>query len=299
MGLARLARLPARSRAHGVRRASASKRGPSALARTPVFATPLRQAPLAIDLTDDGSEGDGRGDPGAGATPRMPVGLANARAAALDALGALASGAEAEVVPLVPDGASWLLVLRGAMPPPTGAFDSLWARRPDAKTQALIHGRWVDMPRLQQAFGVDYVFSGQTSTGAPFSAAPEVDEVRARLCRPDVGGSSADRFNGALVNFYADGSHCIGAHSDTIKWLVPGEPIITVSWGATRAFQLFPRPGAPGGAVRLRLELRDGDVLAMGGTCQLTHKHAVPRTKRRVGPRISLTFRCHAPQQRQ
>ena len=35
----------------------------------------------------------------------------------------------------------------------------------------------------------------------------------------------------------------------------------------------------------------NGDLLVMGGTCQRTWEHAVPKTARPTGPRISIQFR--------
>ena len=60
------------------------------------------------------------------------------------------------------------------------------------------------------------------------------------------------------------------------------------------------------GSVSLELELGDGDLLVMGGRCQMTHKHEVPRLPRHELPgkedeerqremrRINLTFRSFA-----
>ena len=59
-------------------------------------------------------------------------------------------------------------------------------------------------------------------------------------------------------------------------------------------------------SVSLELELGDGDLLVMGGRCQMTHKHEVPRLPRHELPgeedeerqremrRINLTFRSFA-----
>jgi alkylated DNA repair dioxygenase AlkB len=46
-----------------------------------------------------------------------------------------------------------------------------------------------------------------------------------------------------------------------------------------------------GGGASLRYEIGHGDVLVMGGSCQRTWEHAVPKTARAVGPRISVQFR--------
>ena len=112
---------------------------------------------------------------------------------------------------------------------------------------------------------------------------------------------------------YADGSHYIGPHSDDETQLAPGAPIYSVSWGATRRFRLLPRKrlvkNIEGGCVstretgklaqlaagmKLDLEVGDGDLVVMGGECQKTHKHEVPKTSQLVGRRINATFRTFA-----
>jgi alkylated DNA repair dioxygenase AlkB len=37
--------------------------------------------------------------------------------------------------------------------------------------------------------------------------------------------------------------------------------------------------------------LGHGDLIVMGGSCQRTWEHAIPKTARSVGPRISVQFR--------
>jgi alkylated DNA repair dioxygenase AlkB len=57
--------------------------------------------------------------------------------------------------------------------------------------------------------------------------------------------------------------------------------------GAPRALLLRPR----GGGETIRHELGHGDLFVMGGSCQRTWEHAVPKTARPVGPRVSVQFR--------
>jgi Alkylated DNA repair protein len=42
--------------------------------------------------------------------------------------------------------------------------------------------------------------------------------------------------------------------------------------------------------------VKEGDVLVMGGNCQSTHNHSVPKPRKREPKedRISFTFRCFA-----
>ena len=46
-----------------------------------------------------------------------------------------------------------------------------------------------------------------------------------------------------------------------------------------------------GGGASRRYEIGHGDLLVMGGSCQRTWEHAVPKTARATGPRISVQFR--------
>jgi alkylated DNA repair dioxygenase AlkB len=70
-----------------------------------------------------------------------------------------------------------------------------------------------------------------------------------------------------------------GAQADTL--------VAIVSLGAPRALALRPRDGGRS----LRVTLGSGDLLVMGGSCQRTWDHAVPKTRRPVGPRISVQLR--------
>jgi alkylated DNA repair dioxygenase AlkB len=63
--------------------------------------------------------------------------------------------------------------------------------------------------------------------------------------------------------------------------------VAIVSVGAPRTLALRPR----GGGESLRFPLGHGDLLVMGGSCQRTWEHAVLKTARPVGPRISIQFR--------
>ena len=65
--------------------------------------------------------------------------------------------------------------------------------------------------------------------------------------------------------------------------------VAIVSFGDPRKLVLRPR----GGGESIAIEMGHGDLLVMGGSCQRTWEHAVPKTARPVGPRISVQFRPH------
>jgi len=53
-----------------------------------------------------------------------------------------------------------------------------------------------------------------------------------------------------------------------------------------------PAPGGQRSMMHLDLQVRDLDAaVADAGSCQRTWEHAVPKTHRPVGPRISIQFR--------
>ena len=74
----------------------------------------------------------------------------------------------------------------------------------------------------------------------------------------------------------------------------PTDRIATiVSVGEARVLALRPRPGGSSGPVSstVRYPLGHGDLIVMGGSCQRTWEHAIPKASGRVGPRISIQFR--------
>jgi alkylated DNA repair dioxygenase AlkB len=87
---------------------------------------------------------------------------------------------------------------------------------------------------------------------------------------------------------YRGGGDSVAWHGDRIgRSSVEDTVVAIVSLGATRRFLLRRRGG--GGAMRY--DLAAGDLLVMGGSCQRTWEHAVPKSTRTVGPRVSVQFR--------
>jgi alkylated DNA repair dioxygenase AlkB len=97
-----------------------------------------------------------------------------------------------------------------------------------------------------------------------------------------------EEFRTAGLCLYRDGRDSVAWHGDTIgRGATQDTMVAIISVGAPRALLLRPR----GGGVALRHELGHGDLLVMGGSCQRTWEHAVPKTARPAGPRISIQFR--------
>jgi alkylated DNA repair dioxygenase AlkB len=98
------------------------------------------------------------------------------------------------------------------------------------------------------------------------------------------------RFTSVGANLYRDGEDSVAWHGDRIARDLPEATIAIVSLGSPRPFKLRPK----GGGRAVTLLPRAGDLLVMGGSCQRTWDHAVPKV-RRAGPRISIQYRHDYP----
>ena len=103
---------------------------------------------------------------------------------------------------------------------------------------------------------------------------------------PELG----EPFRTAGLCLYRDGRDSVAWHGDTIgRGRTEDTMVAILSLGAPRALMLRPRGGGRGASMRF--EVGHGDLLVMGGSCQRTWEHAVPKTAQAVGPRISVQFR--------
>ncbi|MGI8577435.1 MAG: alpha-ketoglutarate-dependent dioxygenase AlkB [Nocardioidaceae bacterium] len=95
-------------------------------------------------------------------------------------------------------------------------------------------------------------------------------------------------FRTAGLCYYRDGRDSVAWHGDTIGRSKHEDTMVAiVSFGAARRLMLRPR----GGGSAMGFALGHGDLLVMGGSCQRTWEHAILKTARPVGPRISVQFR--------
>lgn len=88
------------------------------------------------------------------------------------------------------------------------------------------------------------------------------------------------------LGYYRDGRDSVAWHGDQVARRLPNAIVATVSVGAPRRFLLRPT----GGGQSLALSLGFGDLLVMGGACQRTWQHSVPKAKC-AAPRIAIMFR--------
>ena len=101
-------------------------------------------------------------------------------------------------------------------------------------------------------------------------------------------GELGEPFTTAGMCLYRDGRDSVAWHGDRIgRGNASDTMVAIVSVGSPRTLALRPRDGG----TSLRFTLGHGDLLVMGGTCQRTWDHAIPKMTGLVGPRISIQFR--------
>ena len=155
-------------------------------------------------------------------------------------------------------------------------FEMLESSVPWRAEQRQMYERVVDVPRLVSWFGADDALPHQVLNDAK-------SELTAYYRRDEPKG-----FSTAGMCLYRDGRDSVAWHGDTIGRGRREDTLVAIlSLGAPRALLLRPR----GGGSSRRFMLGHGDLLVMGGSCQRTWEHAVPKTSKSLGPRISVQFR--------
>jgi alkylated DNA repair dioxygenase AlkB len=165
-----------------------------------------------------------------------------------------------------------------------------WVEGSDAVLDALIHDipwrserrrmydRVVAVPRLVAWYDADVPL--------PHTVLTDARAALSAYYRPELG----EPFTTAGCCLYRDGRDSVAWHGDTIGRSAREDTMVAiVSFGSPRTLLLRPRTGGPSTAFALG----HGDLLVMGGSCQRTWEHAVPKTSKAVGPRISVQLRPH------
>lgn len=187
--------------------------------------------------------------------------------------------AEPALAPLAPRRAdlghgAWIDVQPGWLTGADAVFDQLVDEVPWRAERRKMYDNVVDVPRLLCFYSGRLPFDVLTAARDALSAhyLPELEEP----------------FTTAGLCYYRDGRDSVAWHGDTIgRGQTEDTMVAIVSVGTPRALLLRPR----GGGETHKYALGHGDLLVMGGSCQRTWEHAVPKTAKTVGPRISVQFR--------
>jgi len=175
------------------------------------------------------------------------------------------------------DGA-WVDLRRGWLTGSDELFTRLVATVPWRAERRTMYDRVVDVPRLVRFYGA--------GTALP---EPLLVTARTRLCE-HYAAELGEPFTTAGLCFYRDGADGVAWHGDRIGRSKTEDTMVAIlSLGADRPLLLRPRGGGP----TRRYPLGHGDLIVMGGSCQRTWEHAIPKSARPTGPRISVQFRPH------
>ncbi|MBA4861193.1 alpha-ketoglutarate-dependent dioxygenase AlkB [Streptomyces sp. PSKA54] len=207
------------------------------------------------------------------------------------------------------DGA-WIDVLPGWLHGSDALFEHLADVVPWRAERRHMYEQMVDVPRLLAYYGADDPLPH-----------PVLDEARAALSA-HYAAELGEPFATAGLCLYRDGRDSVAWHGDRIGRGAREDTMVAIlSVGTPRDLLLRPRRPAGGtagsggegrsggkggegrsgggggegrsGRATVRQSLGHGDLIVMGGSCQRTWEHAVPKSARATGPRISIQFRPH------
>ena len=171
---------------------------------------------------------------------------------------------------------AWVDVMTGWV----GGADELYtALRHDVPWRAerrQMYDAVVDVPRLLCFYGDD--------DPLPHAALDTARDALSAHYATELG----EPFTTAGLCLYRDGHDSVAWHGDRIGRSRDQDTMVAIlSVGAPRDLVLRPR----GGGASIRAAAGHGDLLVMGGSCQRTWDHCVPKTTKATGPRISVQFR--------
>ena len=142
------------------------------------------------------------------------------------------------------------------------------------RTGIAMYDSVVSEPRLTASWHADeYPAGGPTQI---------LDDVRQTLTeryhRP---------FDSIGFNLYRNGADSVAWHGDRHRKHVTDPVVAIMSVGESRPLKVRPL----GGGQSRSWDLGRGDLFVMGGACQHDWEQCVPKVRRGIGPRMSITFR--------
>ena len=154
-------------------------------------------------------------------------------------------------------------------------FDVLREQGDWHESSRMMYERLVGVPRLHCHYTI-------TDPALPKALRDALAVVRQHVDAP---------FNSIGLNCYRDEHDSVAPHNDKLYELVPHQPIVLLSLGATRSM-VIQRKTPP--RLKTELELEAGSLLLMGWNAQLHYDHGIPKLRHPVGMRISVAFRVRS-----
>ncbi|MDG0974571.1 MAG: alpha-ketoglutarate-dependent dioxygenase AlkB [Crocinitomicaceae bacterium] len=162
-------------------------------------------------------------------------------------------------------------------------LNTLFRELPWKSGEIQLFGKVYIIPRKQVYFSenqLGYSYSGKQLVIDVWH--PTVLEIKEKVSK-----ELNSEFNACLANLYRNGLDSNGWHADNEKVLGENPLIASLSFGATRRFDLRHKVTNE----KLSVELKSGSLFVMGGEMQHYWKHQLPKQRKVKEPRINLTFR--------
>ncbi len=170
---------------------------------------------------------------------------------------------------------AWVDVIPSWLPAADEVFATVRAAVPWRTERRKMYDSLVDIPRL--------LYTYMIGEELPHPLLREAREALTEHYLPELG----EPFRTAGCCYYRDGRDSVAWHGDTIgRGSTHDTMVAIVSLGDARKLALRPR----GGGGSICITMGHGDLVVMGGSCQRTWEHAVPKVAH-AGPRISVQFR--------
>lgn len=154
-----------------------------------------------------------------------------------------------------------------------------------SQDEVIVFNKKHKIPRLNAWHGnsgKSYTWSGNLMRPLPWTKL--LLEIKSK-----VEFFSKANYNSVLLNYYRNGNDGMGYHADDEQELGANPTIASLSFGQERPFHLKHKYNKE--IPTQKLLLQSGSLLVMSGTTQQYFKHAIPKTKKAIGPRVNLTFR--------
>jgi len=163
-------------------------------------------------------------------------------------------------------------------------FEHLKTRIPWQQDDIKVFGKTHPQPRLTALFGNN----GKTYSYANITMHPHKFEGKLLELKEKLELEVQKAFTTCLLNLYRNGKDSNGWHADDEKELGMNPVIASISLGEERFFHLRHKENR---TLKHKLLLEHGSLLLMLGPTQHFWQHQIPKTSRKIGERINLTFR--------
>jgi alkylated DNA repair dioxygenase AlkB len=178
------------------------------------------------------------------------------------------------------DDRSWVDVVRGWVTGAGALYEAILAEAPLEPSRIFRYDRWVDEPHLATSYRVD-----QDPPSPVLRDATKALRARYRVT-----------FASYSLVLYRDGRDAMAFHRDRdLRWL-DDTVIALLVLGDRRPFHLRPRANRYAHELPAKGATHDfapghGDLVVMGGACQVGWEHSVPQVPVPVGGRLSVQWR--------